>query len=242
MTSGDQDDVPSEEKNEEIADATEFFFGPLDPVDWAHELNRRLFEATKKLASARTNYNDKTRDSTDQIEADAKTKLRLATTEYLSEIFVMLHALELFWKQPPILEAFKFIITEIASLEKGTASRWLIANPSKQHFKSTTKEAEWVPIIASLELALLKSSIHSVDAATRYIALRTGRKIGTIKDWHKKLNNGGSSGPPLDPTKKVAADSIRTIVYEMRALLHVEQEPEARDRRLTNRINDLLGL
>ena len=118
----------------------------------------------------------------------------------------------------------------------------MTANPSKQHFKSTTKEAEWVPIIAALELARLKSSVHSVHAAARFIVKKTSRKLGTVKDWHKKLYNNGNSKSLPDPSRKAAAKRIRSIVSEMQAVLIVRQDPLSRDRLLNKQIDELLGL
>lgn len=215
-------------------------FGLAGPLGWFEELNNRMDQAAERLAKARRFFDDPKRDRSDEIDAAARASIRVAVTDYLSEIFEALHAMPLIQQQPHILEALKFIVTEISSLQRGGSPGWLIANPSKQHFKSTTKEAEWVPIIAALELARLKSSVHSVDAAAQLIAKKTSRKIGTIKDWHEKLYNKGKSGFPLDPSRQAAAESIRTIISQMRAVLLVAQGPVARDRLLDTQIDELL--
>lgn len=218
MTSPQSDDVLPEKEQEEIVEAKELFFGDVDPLDWAAELNQRLSAATLRLSAARTNYEDESRDSTSEIEADAKTKVRLAATDYLSEIFEVLAATPLYQQRPPILEAFKFIITEIASLEKGAVPAWLIANPSKQHFKSTTKEAEWVPLILALELLCMLPDFSNAHAAASEISRRTGRSLGTVKHWHRKLHNGGKSGKTADFERPYAASEIRTEVKSFKVL------------------------
>ncbi|MBV7258675.1 hypothetical protein [Erythrobacter crassostreae] len=243
MTSPDDDELASEEGLEEIADAFVFAFGLAGPLDWVAELNQRLIAPAGRLANSRAAYDDPTRDSTDEIDAESKAKIRIAVNDYLSEIFQMLHAMPLFQQQPQILEPLKFVITEIASVEKGRTLHWLQADPSKQHYTLSTKEAEWVPIIAALQLALLLSKINGEDPAVKHLK---GKKalpsVTTIKEWHAKLFNKGKSGSLPDPSKKIAAESIRSIVSEMRAVLLVAQGPEARDRLLNRRIDDLLSL
>jgi len=233
----------SEEELEEIADDFVYAFGLAGPLDWVAELKQRLIAPAGRLANARAAYDDPTRDSTDEIDAEAKAKIRIAATDHLSEIFQMLHAMPLFQQQSQILEPIKFVITEIASVEKGRTLHWLQADPSKQHYTLSTKEAEWVPIIAALQLALLLSDINGEDPAVKHLK---GKKalpsITTIKDWHAKLYNKGKSGSLRDPSRKLATESIRTIVNEMRAVLIVAQNPEVRDRLLNRRIDDLLGL
>lgn len=238
------DDGPaSEEELREIADAFAFAFGLAGPLDWVAELNQRLIVPAGRLTNARAAYDDPRRDSTDEIDVEARAKIRIAATEYLAEIFQMLHAMPLFQQQPQILEPLKFVITEIASVEKGRTLHWLQADASKQHYTLSTKEAEWVPIIAALQLAMLLSDISGEHSATKFIQRkRPVLKVGTIKDWHKKLYNKGKSGSLPDPSRKVAADNIRSIVSEMRAVLCVAQNPEARDRLLNRRIDELLGL
>jgi hypothetical protein len=240
VTSPESDDVVPEEEQEEIVDATEFFFGPLDPVDWAAELNRRLSGATIKLAAARSNYANQSRDSTNEIEADAKTQIRLTVTDYLSEIFLMLHAMPAFQRQPPILEALKFVVTEIASLEKGAVPSWLIAYPSKQHFKSTTKEAEWVPLILALELLCMLPDFSNPHAAASEISRRTGRPLGTVKRWHRKLHNGGKSGKTADFERPYAASVIRTEVQSFK-VLRKAAEPASYRGLVEKRVQELLA-
>ena len=243
MTSPGRDVVATEEDLEEIADAFVSAFGFAGPLVWAAELNQRLAAPAGRLASARGFYDDPKRNCTDEIDAKARAEIRSAVTEYLSEIFQMLHEMPVLQQQPHILDALKFIVTEIASVEKGRTLRWLQANPSKQHFTLSTKEAEWVPIIAALQLAMLLSDISGEDSAAKFIQRkRPVLKIGTIKDWHQKLHNKGKSGSLPDPSRKVAADNIRSIVSEMRAVLLVAQDRKARDRLLNRRIDELLGL
>lgn len=243
MTSPDDDGFDTEEELEEIANAFVFAFGLTGPLDWVAELNQRLIAPAGRLANARAAYDDPTRDSTDEIDAEAKAKLRIATTDYLSEIFQMLHAMPLFQQQPQLLEPLKFVITEIASVEKGRTLHWLQADPAKQHYTLSTKEAEWVPIITALQLALLLSNINGEDPAVKHLK---GKKalpsITSIKDWHAKLYNKGKSVSLRDPSRKEAAESIRSIVSEMRALLVDELSQEAKDRLLNRRIDGLLGL
>ncbi len=243
MTSSDDNGFASEEELEEIADAFVFAFGLAGPLGWVAELNQRLVAPAERLANARAAYDDPTRDSTDEIDAEAKAKIRIATTIYLSEIFQMLHAMPLFQQQSQILEPLKFVITEVASVEKGRTLHWLQADPSKQHYSLSTKEAEWVPIIAALQLAMLLSDISGEDPAANFIQRKKpALKVGTIKGWHEKLYNKGRSGSLPDPSRKVAADNIRCIISEMRAVLLVAQDPKARDRLLKKRIDELLGL
>ncbi|MEM1197131.1 MAG: hypothetical protein AAGH57_13575 [Pseudomonadota bacterium] len=167
MTSPDDDGFASEEEVEEMADAFVFAFGLAGALNWVAELNQRLISPTGRHANERAAYDDPTRDSTVELDAEAKAKVRMAATDYLSEIFQMLHAMPLFQPQPQILEPLKFVITEIASVEKGRTLHWLQADPSKQHYKLSTKEAEWVPIIAALQLALLFSKINGEDPAVK---------------------------------------------------------------------------
>lgn len=242
MTSPKEIGFTSEEDLEEMEDALLFAFGLAGPLEWVADLNKRLAEPAARLASARYTYEDPKRDCTDEIDADAKAKIRIAVTGYLCAMFQMLSAMPAFQQQPHILEALKFIITEIASVEKGRSPNWLQADPSKRHFIPLTKEAEWVSIIAALELARLKSSIRSVDASARFIAAKTSRKVGTIKDWHRKFSNQGRAGTLLHPTKQRASESIRTVVNEMLAVLRIVQKPEERDRLLNRRIDELLHL
>lgn len=131
MTSPDDDGFASEEELEEIADAFVFAFGLAGPLDWVAELNQRLIAPAGRLTNARAAYDNPTRDSTDEIDAEAKAKIRIAATDYLSELLRMLHAMPLFQEQPQILEPLKFVITEFASVEKGRTLHWLQADPSK---------------------------------------------------------------------------------------------------------------
>lgn len=213
MTFGGQSDELSEEELEEIAEAMVFAFGHRGPLDWAGELHNRLMRGAARLAAARAHSEDQKRDSTDELEAEAKTQVRLTATDFLAEIYQMLKAMPLFEEQPEILDALKFIITEIASVEKGATPSWLIATPSKRHFKNTTKEAEWVPIIMALELLITLPEFSNQHAASTAIADATGRPLGTIKHWHRKLYNGGKSGRVTDFERPYAASQIRSEVH-----------------------------
>ena len=243
MTPPADNGFATEEDLEEIADAFVFAFGLAGPLEWVAELNQRLVAPAERLANARAAHEDSKRDRTDEIDAEAKAKIRIAATDYLSEIFQMLRAMPLFQQQPHILEPIKFVITEFASVERGRTLHWLQASPSKQHYTLSTKEAEWVPIIAALQLAILLSGINGEDPAVKHLK---GKKvlpsITTIKEWHAKLFNKGKSGSLPDQSREAAADSIRAIVNEMRAVLLGAPNPKVRDTLLNKRIDELLGL
>lgn|GEM_PF-5693552 len=240
MTSSHDDGFASEEEQEEIADAFIFAFGLAGPLDWVSELNQRLVAPAERLANARAAFDDPTRDSTDEIDAQAKAKIRIAATDYLSEIFRMLHAMPLFQQQPQILEALKFVITEIASVEKGRTLHWLQADPSKRHCTLSTKEAEWVPIILALELLCMLPDSSNPHAAATKISEKTGRPLGTIKRWHRKLYNGGKSGEIADFERPYAASEIRTEVQSIR-LLRKAVDPASYKNLVEKRVQELLA-
>jgi hypothetical protein len=243
VTSLDDDASASEEELEKIAEDFLLAFGLAGPLRWASDLNQRLVAPAERLTKARAEYENPSRDRSDEIDAETKAKIRIALSDYLSEIFEMLRAMPLFQKQTALLEPLKFVVTEIASIEKGRTLHWLQADPSKQHYTLSTKEAEWVPVIAALQLALLLSDIHGEDPAVKHLKRKKALpSVTTIKDWHTKLFNKGKTGTPPDPSRKAAADTIRTVVTEMRAVLIVAQDPEVRDRLLNKRIDELLGL
>ena len=54
--------------------------------------------------------------------------------------------------------------------------------------------------------------------------------------------NEGKSGSLPDPSERITAESICAILNKMRAVLLVTQGPEAQDRLLNKRIDELLGL
>jgi len=230
----------SEEELEEIADAFVLAFGVAGPLDWVAELNQRLVAPAERLANARVDYEDPKRDRTDEIDGKAKGKIRIATTDYLSEIFRMLHAMPLFQQQPQILEPLKFVITEIASVEKGRSLHWLQADPSKRHHTSSTKEAEWVPLILALELLCMLPDFSNPHAAASEISRRTGRALGTVKRWHRKLHNGGKSGKTADFERPYAASEIRTEVQSFK-VLRKAADPASYRGLVEKRVQELLA-
>ena len=133
MTLPDDDAFTAEDDLEEIADAFVFAFGLAGPLEWIAELNQRLVGPAERLANARADDEDPKRDRSDDIDAEAKARIRIAATDYLSEIFQMLRAMPLFQQQPHILEPIKFVVTEFASVEKGRALHWLQAQLETAH-------------------------------------------------------------------------------------------------------------
>ena len=124
MSVGQPQGPPLPPNPEDIEDALNMSFGLAGPLGWFVELNNRMGPAAARLAEARRLFGDPELDCSDEIDAAARASIRVAVTDYLSEIFEILYAMPLIQQQPHILEALKFIVTEIASLEKGAAPGW----------------------------------------------------------------------------------------------------------------------
>lgn len=171
-------------------------FGMMDPCDWAATLSTKLLAATRGLREARIHFADPAKDVTHFTEADALKAIRAAVRHYLAELQIMLHSMPILQSQPETLEALQFILAAMTDIDRGSAPEWLRARATKNHPKRLAAEAEWVPIVVALEMLLLDTRISSIDAAAKYIQIRTGRRLGTIKDWHGKLYRRGQSERP----------------------------------------------
>ena len=191
-------------------------FGLMDPCDWAANLSRRLRIASEALAAARAHYLDPTKDIDETTDEEALSAIRAGVSQYLSEAFTMLHSMPMMQQQPVILEALQFMVAGIANIERGTAPAWLVPRPTNRHYKQLAEEAEWVPIIVALELFLLKPDVRAVDKAAKMIANLTGRKVGTIKDWHQRLYRAAEvdrQGARASIQKEI--DEIRSVTATM---------------------------
>jgi hypothetical protein len=188
-------------------------FGLTDPCDWAAELSTRLLAATHQLVDARAHHADPSKDIDDTTEADALAAIRDGVAQYVSEIHVMLDSMPMMQMQPEILEALQFIVAGVADINRGSPPDWLAVRPTKKHPKRLEHEAEWVPIIAALELLWLLGEKPNVDAAAKKIHDRTGRRVGTIKDWHDRLFR------EPQPERAMAQATIQEEVDRARAML-----------------------
>jgi hypothetical protein len=209
-------------------------FGLMDPGDWAADLSTRLLRATKILRLARNHCDDPSKDISDTSEAEDLKAIRLGVGQFLSELHVTLSSMPMMQQQPEILEALKFILAGIAGIDRGVRAEWLMEIPTKKHFKPLEKEGEWVPIIAALELLLLDARFGSVHASAKQIVKRTGRALGTIKDWHQKLYLKGKEGRP------VARAAIQQELQQMQVVLNIAPMEDRRaiiDRRVSELLN-----
>jgi hypothetical protein len=195
----------------EYEDMMVLSFGLMDPCEWAADLGARLLAASETLAAARAHYLDPTKDIDETTDEEALSAIRAGVSQYISEAFTMLHSMPMMQQQPVILEALQFIVAGIANVDRGTAPAWLVPCPTKRHHKQLAEEAEWVPIIAALELILLKLEKRNVDKATKLIAERTKRKVGTIKDWHQHLYC--AAGPERQEARASIQSQIDDILY-----------------------------
>lgn len=227
--------METSEDREQLAyeDMRVLAFGLMDPCDWAAELSLRLREASEELAAARRHYLDPTKEIDESTDENALSAIRARVSQYLAEAFTMLHAMPMMQQQPVILEALQFIAAGIADIERGTAPAWLVPRPTKRHYKQLAEEAEWVPIIAALELILLKPGVRAVDKATKMIAGITGRKVGTIKDWHQKLYRAA------EPERHDARASIQQEIDQIRSMTAVMPEGH-RSAIIQRRIDELV--
>lgn len=209
-------------------------FGLSDPCDWAATLSTNLLAASQALTAARKHHLDPAKDVTASTDEVAVARIRAGVVGYLAEVHAMLVSMPIMQQQPEILEALKFIVAAIADIDRGAAPDWLAVRATKQHPKRLGLEAEWVPIISALELSLLLSGKPSVDAAARRIHLRTGRAIGTIKDWHQKLYRN-----PNDD-RLAAKDAIQQEVDSVRQVLGALPK-DGRSAIIQRRIDELLA-
>lgn len=209
-------------------------FGLMDPCDWAATLSDKLSAATRRLREARDFYTDPAKDITQFTEADALAAIRSGVGEFLAELHVMLASMPVIQSQPQILESLRFILAGVTDIDRGAAPEWLAVRATKCHPKRLAAETEWVPVIAALELLLLDEHITSIDAASKYVQGRTGRALGTIKDWHRKLYVSGKANRPA------ARAAINEELSQMRECLKLL---EAKDRAdvIKRRVSELLN-
>jgi hypothetical protein len=209
-------------------------FGLMDPCDWAATLSTRLLAATRKLREARNHYADPAQDVTHFTEAEALAAIRIGVGHYLAELHIMLHSMPILQSQPETLEALQFILAGVMDIDRGSAPEWLAVRATKSHPKRLANEAEWVPIVAALELLLLGTRISGIDAAAKQVRNRTGRKIGTIKDWHGKLYRRGQIERP------VAWAKIKEELLQMQQMVR-QFKVEDRAALIERRVGELLA-
>lgn len=223
-----------ETDQEAYNDALVMSFGLMDPCDWAAEFATRLLAATSKLAAARKHFTDQAKDIDDHTDADAASGVRDGAVNYLAEVYTMLHSMPMMQQQPQILEALRFILVGVSDINRGSAPAWLAVKATKQHPKRLELETEWVPIIAAMELSLLAMERPSVDGAAKHIQRRTGRKVGTIKDWHWKLFRA------QEPGRTAAKEAIQIEIDQIRSMLLTVQKKD-RNAIIQRRVDELLS-
>lgn len=209
-------------------------FGLMDPCDWAATLSNKLSAATQILHAAREHHGDSSKDIEQSTDAEALAGIRAGVSEYLTELYVMLHSMPMMQRQPHILEALGFILSGLEDIDRGAAPDWLRPLATKRHSKSLENENEWVPIIAALELLRLGPQVNSVDAAAKKIHGRTGRAISTIKYWHRQLYHDGKRG------RATARTAIQSEIGQMRQLVKLANS-EDRSAIIARRVDELLA-
>lgn len=210
-------------------------FGLMDPCDWAATLSTKLLEAAQSLRTARDYQQDPAKDVTASTDTEALSAIRAGVVQFLSEAHVMLHSMPMMQKQPMILEAMRFIVAGIADIERGVRAEWLAPISTKKHLKRLEKEAEWVPIIAALELLILHPGFGNDDRAAHEILSRMHRtsSISSIKRWHSTLFRNGRH------TRPTAWAAIDEELRRMRAILAII-ERERWSEVINRRVSELL--
>ncbi len=224
---------PSDTEDREYDDDVVFCFGLMDPCEWAAELSAKLSAASSELKAARTHYIDPSKEIIDTTDEEALARVRSGVQQYLAEIFLMFQAMPLFQRQPKTMEALQFILAGIADIDRGAPPTWLVNPATKRHPKRLELEAEWVPIIAALELHLFILEKPTHDAAAKAIRERTGRAVSTINGWHKRLFRAPES------RHAAAKIAIQECLDEIRAVIAVLPN-EHRYAIVQRRIDELL--
>lgn len=210
----------SDDEQEQYLTALALCYGAMDPCDWAAMLSTKLLRCSQSLRNARDIYEDQSKDITQFTETDSLSEIRIQAAGYLSQVYEMLSAMPMIQSQPQILDSLRFIVTAIADIDRGNRAAWLEPVPTKKHPKRLMLEAEWVPIIAALELLLFDPKFPGVDSAAKEIARRTARKVGTIKGWYQKLRRKGKTNRPA------AWEQIEQEVAQIRAVLNMAARSE----------------
>ena len=214
-------------------DAAVQCFGLLAPCDWAATLSAKLSQAAQTLEEAQKHLSDPAKDIAATTDEEALAQIRRAANCYLAEVYMMLHSMPLMQQQPKILGALQFIVASIEGIDRGSGPAWLAVRATKRHPKRLSEEAEWVPIIAALELLLIDHDVSSIDAAAKAINRRTGRAVGTIKDWHRRLFRKADKG------REAAKAEIQLEIGQVRAAL-VALTQEDRKIIIERRVSELL--
>lgn len=222
-----EDDRTSYEEMESI------IFG-MDPGDWAAILHQKLTASSIRIANARALSDDANRDITEESTAADLANVRHNVSQYLSELYLTLCAMPLMQSSPTALDGLRFIATCLADVERGAAPLWLLAKPTKRHPTKLAELSDWAMIIECVELARLKPGSASVDAASKEIAKMSGRAVGTIKDWHRRIMS------PTDCKYPAAQSSIRESLTETKARLMFAVVDRSRAASLDRLIRDRL--
>lgn len=180
--------MPSNEPDDEgYEDELVSRFGLDGPLAWADNLQRQLSQAAAALTSAVGAFEDTSKEITATSEARELQVIRTSALNYLAILHQTLSSMPILQQDPTTLKPLRDVIAGIANIDRGSTPAWLQGEPTKRHKKRLEKEAEWVPVIAALELMLTEGTKPNVHQAAKAIADSTKRKVGTIKYRYREL-------------------------------------------------------
>ncbi|MBU6395764.1 MAG: hypothetical protein KGQ75_14435 [Sphingomonadales bacterium] len=160
-----------------------------DPAQWAAILRDKLLIASDRLRNARAFLADKSRDTSDKIDAAAVDEVRRASGLLLGELYNTLSAMPLMQMAPEALDGLHYVLKSIVDLDRGAAPKWLVAKSTNHHPKPTPARVEWLGIVTAVQLVRLLPEFKREDSAVKEIKKLTGRPVSTIKGWCRRLFN-----------------------------------------------------
>lgn len=185
----------------------------MGPGEWAGHLATNLAKASQALLRAVDHLEDERRDTSDAIDAQAKSDVRAKAAELLAELVSLLEAMPIVQRAPDVTSGLRYLMESLYDVDRGAAPRWLVAKATKSHLKRATAQVQWLQVVTCVQLIRLLPEYESENKAAVKVSQDTGQAVSSIKRWCDKLYH------PQKHDNPAAREAIETEVMQIRALM-----------------------